>query len=194
MTKEIIKVEENRELNHCTVTVRVPQFENFGEKLKEIEQAAEQAWQSHHKIAPSDKEVGNGIGQKDELEKDPSVLLVHPPTEEKWIPTYESQLDGFLNEWPHLRNQVLEKTFEMYQQYFQEVEFVAPNPAAEFILPEPTSAERISHHFRITSIMLHEDGRIGIYGRCTWDDEHGFGAMIQDGQVLTVGHADEAFY
>jgi hypothetical protein len=137
-------------------------------------------------------EIIKGMEKEFWSDHDPRVLTVNFPNGVDWD-NYEAKLNKFLTEWPELRPKFLEEIFALYKQLHpRAVEFYRED-CREFTLPDPTSAKVVENLFKIHSIHLHVDDRVGISGNCTWDHEHGFGAMIENGRFLEIGAADEAF-
>ena len=63
----------------------------------------------------------------------------------------------------------------------------------QHLLPVPTTAEAVADLCCIRSIYLHPEGVVGLGGSCTWDEEHGFGVLLKENDVLAVGGEDVAF-
>ena len=258
MTKEILKIKVDEDLDYSMLWVRAPDFHNFGEKMEEIEEAVNKAWletpdapdemqaltdsitaltsnslaqlEEQVKAMPEGEErdqLRQGIemmkalqadpgeaeaeededeeedssdeapaeeSEEDKWEKDPQTLRVNLPEKAEWGAKYEKQLDEFLDQWPAVRSLVHQELFKMYQEIYPDMwDFRRDEPAAALALPEPVSVETIAQLFKITTITLHKNGKVGISGNCTWDEEHGFGVLVKGNKVLRTGAADEAY-
>lgn len=237
MEKEILKTETDI-TGQIELTVRVPGFQNFGDRMNELAQAELMALVDSSSPEQFEKEKEAMIGMfsamedlsakldipgikemnalaKQSIEEseyskpeftdedlkevgqaqtDPDVLEVVLAEEMPWDEEAERRLDQFLTSWPALRPALLEKTFQHYREGHEDfLECHGGGPAAEIVLPKPESPEVVSDLFCLTVIYLREDGAIGLGGDCTWDEEHAYGALIQDDQVVAVGHASEGF-
>ena len=219
--KEVLKVEVDEEFDMTEVEMSVPEFQNFGQRLGELELKAHKIvlaepmvfppnqgklWPWLEKLATIIEWCLKAMGRKETdsaeeeraLEPDPEDfvydlqrLRVLLPEGMRWDPLAEARVDRFLADWPALRPAVLDATFKYYQDFRPEVaDFFGDE--AQYVLPEATGPEVVADLFRITAIHLHPDDAIGLGGPCTWDEEHGYGALIKSG-VVTVGQEDEAF-
>ena len=169
------------------MTIRVPEFHNFGQRMAEIERAACDG--TAGKIDSFDGDSDHSEFDEYDLELLNVVLSEDVP----WDDEVQTNLDLFFAEWTGLRPILLEETFHYYLDNHKK--FVAAHrdrEGLELLLPSPEKPKVIVNLFRITSIHLWEDGTIGLGGYCTWDEEHGYGAVIRDGEVLKVGRESDA--
>jgi len=126
--------------------------------------------------------------------KDFELLTVSPSDGTKWDANAEAKIDEFIVAWPEVRPQILKQAHAYYKKLYPELkEIFGDMTEFNFIMPKPTKPEVLEDIFSINMIYLRDDGAIGISGSCTWDEEHGFGAVIKNGKVVTFGHADEGF-
>ena len=225
--KEVLKVEADEEFDTTEVEMRVPEFQNFGQRMGELELKAHKivlatpldldaAWAGldrmgglwpwlaklatiiewflkamRRKEPDSTKQEPEQEPDPKEFEHDLQRLRVSLPEGMEWNPLAEAKVDRFLADWPALRPAVLNATLKYYKDFRPEVaDFFGEE--AQYVLPEATAPEVVADLFRISTIHLHPDDAIGLGGYCTWDEEHGYGALIKSGAV-TVGHEDEAF-
>ena len=199
----------------------MPEFQNFGQRMGELEFKACKIvlaepwvpppsqpvlWPWLEKLATIIEWCLKAMGRKEPdsaederaLEPDPKDfdydlqrLYVSLPEGMKWDPLSEARVDRFLADWPALRPAVLDATFKYYKDFRPEVaDFFGEE--AQYVLPEATGPEVVADLFRVSTIHLHPDDAIGLGGYCTWDEEHGYGALVKSGAV-TVGQEDEAF-
>jgi hypothetical protein len=130
----------------------------------------------------------------EEFTHDLQTLSVSVPEGMKWDGTTEAKVDNFLAAWPQTRPAVLKATAQYYKKIFPATkEFLGDEPGIEFTLPKPGAAEIVADLFRISTIYLRDDGSIGLGCPCTWDEEHGYGIVLNNGKVIATGGEDEAF-
>lgn len=111
-----------------------------------------------------------------------------------WDDAAEKRVDGFLAKWPQTRSKVQEALFQYYREFYPQVRTTEGEfPGEEIMLPEPSGPEVIADLFKISTVFLRTDGAIGLSGRCSWDDEHGFGILLREDKVVAAGYADEAY-
>lgn len=146
---------------------------------------------------PDDAEERDEDDKPDERTSNPEdfeIFSVMPDDGTPWNAKAENRIDDFIRTWPEVRSQVLKKAHTYYKKLYPELKDIFGDmPSFKFTMPEPTSPEAIEDLFSINVIYLRDDGTIGISGSCTWDDEHGFGAVIKRGKVVTFGHASDGF-
>ena len=228
------------------VTLHVPEFENFGKRMDELERLADEAnpidpaevealtaqlraqTREHEKQARK-KLKAMPAGPKKEMHRLMLGILEHmadrameaeqeekseePSAEEesraprdlqhialslprglRWNKKTQALVQQFFADWPQTSPVVLQATFKYYKKNYRDALTLFPgHKGLNFILPEPTTPEAIAELFYVTSIYLHHDGSIGLSGNCTWDEEHGWGLMLENGKVTDVGQADVAF-
>lgn len=244
---------ERDEFGETEVTIRVPGFANFGERLAELECKAAQVMKEfmesaegieaaigaisrmgaaqvkaqadlEKKAAAGDElsklaaeglammnehfggldlegmmegmQVESPVGEikEEDFAIDREELVVLLGEESRWDAQAESRLDAFLSSWPARRPAVLERAFVCYREAYEErASELSKEPGAEHLLPPPTTAEAVADLCCIRSIYLHPGGVVGLGGSCTWDEEHGFGVLLKDNDVLAVGGEDVAF-
>ncbi|NOS69454.1 MAG: hypothetical protein HOP33_05925 [Verrucomicrobia bacterium] len=183
--------------------------------------AAAESKKEISKASPKDKDVGAASFLADAMEQLAKSLEVGPddpdPDEEtvtkkesrpedfelftampgdgiKWDVNAEARVDEFIRNWPDVRPQVLKQAHAYYKKLYPELKDTFGDMSTfNFTMPKPTKPEVVEDIFSISTIYLRGDGAIGISGSCTWDEEHGFGAVIKDGKIVTFGHADEGF-
>lgn len=141
--------------------------------------------------APEDEEAAPEKVSKPE---DFELLTVLPSDGTKWDAKAEAKIDEFIKTWPEVRPQVLKQAHACYKKLYPELKEIFGDMATfKFTMPKPTKPEVIEDIFSINVIYLRDDGAVGISGSCTWDEEHGFGAVIRNGKVVTFGHASDGF-
>lgn len=141
---------------------------------------------------PDPKEI---LSRTEEVSpKDFELFTVMPSDGIKWDAKAEAKIDEFIKAWPEVRPQVLKQAYVCYKKLYPELKDIFGDmPTFKFTMPKPTKPEVVEDIFSISMIYLRNDGAIGITGSCTWDEEHGFGAVIKKGKVVAFGHADEGF-
>lgn len=134
---------------------------------------------------------GDDTDSDDEEDGDHDLqeLRVVCPPKSGWVGADEAKFDRLLGEWPALRSQVLQALCDYYAELHRENEL----PEDPILLPKPGSPQIVEDRCHIDTIFLREDGLIGLSGNCTWDDEHGFGVLMEDGRVIDAGHASVAY-
>jgi hypothetical protein len=177
-----IEVDEDSGEPVYSVYLEVPEFQNFGQRLGELEL---KCWRAQFDDPPD----------KDQFTHNLQRIRVALPEGVEWDKTSEAEVDQFLIHWPEMRPGVLEAVFNFYKKvYPQAIHPFRDVPGKKFTLPEPTSAEVVADLFCVKSLYLHSNGETsGISGNCTWDMEHCWGALLRDGKVAEVGGIDEAF-
>jgi hypothetical protein len=232
--KKVLKVQVDKASDSTEVTIRVPGFENFGQRLEALERKSIEAMDDE----PPDPEMLSSAvaklnaiteqalkkmpegpqkemllklmketdeaGLDDDDEEYPELeprkekpvdlqeLAVCLPDGMKWDKAAEAIVDQFLSDWPKLRPGVLKETAKYYKKHYPDLlEFLGDDASTRIILPKPGS-EQVVDLFRVSTIYVREDGGIGISGHCTWDDEHGFGAVLKKGKI-EVGQASDAY-
>ncbi len=243
---KVIKVHKHFLGGYKDVTLEVPEFENFGRRLEELEHLADEAnpvdvaevqastaklmagmqelqQKAHQKLEAT--EVGpkklmdammlellagmaKGVSESEEeqaheddleTEEEPphrnlQRLTLSLPKGTRWNKETQSLVEKFFADWAQTRRVVLKATFAYYKKIYPQALTLFPrHKGLKFILPKPSSAEAVADLFYITSIYLHADGAIGLSGHCTWDEEHGYGIRLKNGNVTAVGEADVAF-
>jgi hypothetical protein len=168
-------------------------FLNEDENEEDDEEEDSAADEDDEPAADESDEEEEEIGDDEEYESDPNVLRVLLPPGVDWDDQQEARLHKFLQQWPKLRPKLLKQVFEVYEEARPEaVEMYGGTAGLDLVLPAPLSPEAITQLFRITTIELYETGRIGLSGRCTWEEEHGFGALIEGDKILRVGTFEES--
>jgi hypothetical protein len=252
--KEILEINVDPDLGTTEVSLRVPQFQNFGQHLRELELKERKADQALDEPVDAEEieetttnltemaktslgalqqkldampegpqkemlrssmqmmnQMISGFGKLEDTEEDDEdepgseedaadleydlqQLRIALSDDMAWDKAAEARVDAFLAAWPGIRPQVLQATFKYYKDlYPQLAEMFGESPAIQFIMPKPTSPDVIADLFYISAIYLHEDGKIGLGAQCTWDEEHGYGVLLKNNKVVSVGHEDEAF-
>jgi hypothetical protein len=162
--------------------------------MKDINEAEAEA--AEEQIDEDDDEVEEDEEEDPEgnFEYDLQQITVSTSPGMKWDSAAEAVVDQFLANWPAVRTAVLEATADYYKALYSEmIDYMGNDPSVEITLPKPDGPAVVADLFRITTLHLREDGGIGLSGHCTWDDEHGYGVLLKDGKIETVGHASEAF-
>ncbi|MBA4150884.1 MAG: hypothetical protein H0X66_22465 [Verrucomicrobia bacterium] len=252
--KEILSIKQDEELDMTDVHIRVPGFQNFGQRLGDLErqfsetikvrpepdsdpeleaeieadvaetmemlkgtmasmkgdlesmpegpqkealklmmQEFEKGDQEEEEVE-NDPEHGDGARNEDRFTYDLEKLRVGMQDEVTWDKVAEARLDDFLAKWPLIRPAVLQATFDHYKEIYPQIfEIFGDDDDYQFLMPKPTTPEAVADLFIITAIYLRDDGCVGLGGHCTWDDEHGYGVLLKDNQVVTVGHESDAF-
>ena len=142
-----------------------------------------------------DEEDGNEDQDCEEEEHDLQEFRVVCPAKSGWNDKVEAKLDAFLAGWPALRPRVLQSVCSYYQEFYRCNGFdKTPLDAANLvIMPAPGAPDLIGDRMRVTTIHLRKDGLIGLTGDCTWDEEHGFGLLLKDGEIIDAGQCDVAY-
>jgi hypothetical protein len=182
-TKKITRIEIDDDSGEDVVHVflDVPGFQNFGQRLGELER---KAWEAEWDDPPD----------KDQFTHHLQRLRVELPEGMKWNKTSEARVDQLLMDWPEIRPRVLDATFTFYKKVQPEERRIHDNPGAPFVLPTPTSPEVVADLFRVSTIYLHDDDNtIGVAGPCTWNLEHLWGALLRKNNVVEIGGSDVAF-
>jgi len=142
---------------------------------------------------PDETGEEGGAEESEEEKRNPHLLQLHLRGI-KWDKNIESVLERFFADWPGLRPTVLQGVFEYYKGIYPElVDAYDYHKGKQFFIPEPSSPEAIQEIFYFQSIHLQKDGSAGLSGNCTWDEEHGLGVRLEDGNVAAVGAADIAY-
>ena len=176
-----IEVDDDSGVDVVRVFLEVPGFQNFGQRLGELER---KAWDAQWDDPPD----------KDQFEYNLQRLRVELPEGMKWNKTTEATVDRFLMDWPEIRPRLLQAVFKFYKKIHPEVRRIHDNPGAPFVLPAPTAPEAVADLFRVSSIYVHDDdASLGIAGDCTWDLEHLWGALLRKNEVIEFGGMDVAF-
>ena len=128
--------------------------------------------------------------EDDSFDRDHEVLEIALEEGIEWDAEAESRVNAFLASWPQIRSEVHREAFAHYQAIFSQIEDNAQGAGGALTLPAPVSSGVVEDLFTITSLFLFADGRVGISGDCTWDEEHGFGAVIKDTRVLEFAQSD----
>lgn len=144
---------------------------------------------------PDDPDSNDETVKKEESRPgDFELFTVMPSDGMKWDTKSEAKIDEFIKTWPTVRPQILKQAHAYYKKLYPELkEIFGDMTEFNFFMPKPTKPEVLEDIFSINMIYLRDDGAIGISGSCTWDEEHGFGAVIKKGKVVAFGHADEGF-
>ena len=166
------------------LTIRVPEFDNFGHHMAEIERS-----DAGHTLetfeTPDEYQTSS---DQSAFDYDLELLNLVLSEEMPWDDEVQTHLDLFFAEWPGIRPSLLEETFHYYLDNYRKFRKAHQgNERIDLIVPNPEKPESIADLFRITSIHLWEDGAIGLGGYCTWDEENGFGAVIREGEIAAVG-------
>jgi len=116
------------------------------------------------------------------------LCVVLPADDSEWDSAAEAKLDQFLAEWPEIRPRVSQALYDYYVNWYPQLDrYNDP-----ILHPAPGDPQLVEDRARITTIYLGKDDRIGLSGACTWDDEHGLGILLENGQVIDCGYADVA--
>ena len=227
MKKEILNIDRDEELGLTEVSIRVPQFENFGKRLRILEEAwlgadssdsgASRKGKVRVELKPSGKlseivemvnkqfgvnlttddveaswrEDEEGDLEEEDEEEDPQRLLISLPEGVDWSVAVEERVDQFLADWPTLRPGLLSAVATYYDEiYADAVDFLGDEDGIEHILPKPGAPEIVADLFRFEPIQLRSDGSWVLGAECTWDAEHGLGAVVREGVVVQVGSCD----
>ncbi|GAA5495146.1 hypothetical protein Rhal01_01318 [Rubritalea halochordaticola] len=143
---------------------------------------------------PSSGELENEIKKH---HKDLSLITVFDESCEEWGEAQEQQLNQIVEDWPAisaaLRSEVFGYYKKHYTDFFEHEHGHAPE-SGRILMPEPTEETIIDELFTIGTINIEKGSDcIGLSGGCTWESEHGFGALIEGTQVIAVGSADISF-
>lgn len=168
-----------------------PEKDTMNALMKMMEQVAaslesgpDEPDESDNQAAPADK------SSPEDFEK----LCVMLAEDMKWDAATEARVDEFLRDWPKARPEVLKAAHSYYKELYPELKDIFGDMASfNFTMPKPTKPAAIEDIFSINMLYVRDDGTIGLSGSCTWDEEHGFGAVVKNGKVVAFGHADEGF-
>ncbi|MEM6394356.1 MAG: hypothetical protein AAF797_16440 [Planctomycetota bacterium] len=144
-------------------------------------------------LAGDDDDADEDVGEEEE--DDPDLYDVYYEDSRVWQEAHRERLDVFLRSWPAVRGRVLDAAFTYYRDHYEDIwAFWGGEDHDKLTLPDPTDRSVVEDLFRIDAFYLREaPNNMGISGHCTWDDEHGFGAVIKDGEVEVFGQASDAF-
>jgi len=170
-----------------------PKKETDSMVLGMLEELVKTAAEFQEESDQPDEARGQGDAEESKDKRNPHLLKLHLRGI-KWGKATESVLGRFFVDWPGLRPAVLRGVFEYYKGIYPElVDAYDYHKGKQFFIPEPTSPEAIQEIFYFQSIHLHKDGSVGLSGHWTWDEEHGFGVLLKDGNVIEAGAADIAY-
>lgn len=121
---------------------------------------------------------------------DPELIRVSLATGTEWDANAEQKISAFLKDWNAIRPQVRKQVFDYYASVRDECLLWETD---ESLLPEPSDISVIDNLFILNTINLIGDDRFGLSGACSWDDEHGLGIVVQNGKIVSVGHASDVY-
>lgn len=121
---------------------------------------------------------------------DPELIRVGLAIGTEWDANAEQKISAFLKDWNAIRPQVRKRVFDYYASVRYECLLWETD---ESLLPEPSDISVIDNLFILNTINLIDDNRFGLTGACSWDDEHGLGIVVQNGQIVSVGHASDVY-
>ena len=163
-------ISEEKHQHGDTVTISIEGFENFGRSYMNVM-----------------------YGMEDD---DGTQLMVGLAPGCPFTENRKKTLETMFSNWEEIRIWILDGVFDYYSKRFKELRedsFCEPEDI-ETQLPEPTGWSAIENLFRIDHIYLWESPeKIGLYGRCSWDDEHGVGILLEELKVIDVGDSDIAY-
>lgn len=240
MSKEILSKTTDEGL--IQLEIRIPGFQNFGERMAEIEKAHSEAmfaspsgpepaswlaaiesgqglgYRIQKKVADAiaasleiiikmiimvfaagEREVDEDPDDQDEEREDGEAessdrFTVFVDEEDvPWSPATERRLDQFIDDWPRLRPDVKRAAFDYYAEEQEHLlEDLGMFECDRLLMPDPSGPDVVEDLFCFDTIYLLDD-EIGLAGPCTWDEEHGFGIRIRDGDVVCCGQHSIAF-
>ena len=166
----------------------IPEIVVFGKNLFTLQHR-------HTELITNNKDVVPSNRNNQKYLADLSIIDVNE-SDENWNDSIESQLTTFISNWNLVIPNLKKSVFEHYKQnYDQNLELWFDEPEADFIvMPEPNNEEVVTDLFNVGAVHLTLGSEyVGISGNCTWEEEHGFGAIIHKDQVFEVASADIAY-
>lgn len=121
---------------------------------------------------------------------DPELIRVELKIGTEWDANAEQKISAFLKDWNAIRPKVRKQVFDYYASVRDECLLWETD---ESLLPEPSDISVIDNLFILNTINLIGDDRFGLSGACSWDDEHGLGIVVQNGKIVSVGHASDVY-
>lgn len=120
-------------------------------------------------------------------------------------PEQQSAIDGFIQDEAAIHSAIRHAIYEYYKESYSAYKEGVSLGAAMFggadeikdILPEISSGNELDDLVQFGTIYIHPpvsgSASIGIDFVVPWDEEHGIGLRLQEGQVEAIGTGHEAF-
>lgn len=131
------------------------------------------------------------------LQSDGKIELSLSAGEDRSLPTSEqiAAYQYLSDNQETIRDAILKSIFELYPQWQQDFGY-SQDEIKEY-MPNLEDETGLRSLIGLSSVIIHREHKDGIsylgfeFG-CSWDDEHGLGAMMHKSRVVKIGGADAA--